>query len=177
MNSYWKKAIKVIPGGNLLYSKRPEMFLPRKWPTYFKKSKDCYVWDLRNKKYIDMIFAVGTNVLGYGNARVNKAVSKTIKKGNLSTLNTYDEVKLAKELLRINKWADMAKFARTGGEANTIAIRIAKASNKKNQNVAVCGYHGWHDWYLASNLKDKTNLNYHLANNVKTEGVNSSLNN
>ena len=126
MNSYWKKAIKVIPGGNLLYSKRPEMFLPRKWPTYFKKSKDCYVWDLRNKKYIDMIFAVGTNVLGYGNARVNKAVSKTIKKGNLSTLNTYDEVKLAKELLRINKWADMAKFARTGGEANTIAIRIVE---------------------------------------------------
>ena len=177
MNSYWKKAIKVIPGGNLLYSKRPEMFLPDKWPTYFKKSKDCYVWDLRNKKYIDMIFAVGTNVLGYGNVRVNKAVLKTIKNGNLSTLNTYDEVKLAKELLRINKWADMAKFARTGGEANTIAIRIAKASNKKNQNVAVCGYHGWHDWYLASNLKDKTNLNYHLANNVKTEGVNSSLKN
>ena len=106
---------------------------------------------------------------------MNKAVSKTIKR-NLSTLNTYDEVKLAKELLRINKWADMAKFARTGGEANTIAIRIAKASNKKS-NVAVCGYHGWHDWYLASNLKDKTNLNYHLANNVKTEGVNSSLKN
>ena len=156
MNKYWKKAIRLIPGGNLLYSKRPEMFLPNKWPTYFKKSKDCYVWDIKNKKYTDMIFAVGTNVLGYGNKKVNNAVLKAVKNGNLSTLNTYDEVNLASEILKINKWADMAKFARTGGEANTIAIRIAKAaSGKKKQNIAVCGYHGWHDWYLASNLKNK----------------------
>ena len=175
MNKNWKKAIKIIPGGNLLYSKRPEMFLPKKWPTYFKKTKNCYVWDLKNKKYIDMIFAVGTNVLGYGNERVNKAVLKTIKDGNLSTLNTYDEVRLAEELLKLNKWADMAKFARTGGEANTIAIRIARASNNKKPNVAVCGYHGWHDWYLASNIKDKKNLNNHLANNVKIAGVDKKL--
>ena len=176
MNKYWKKAIRLIPGGNLLYSKRPEMFLPNKWPTYFKKSKDCYVWDIKNKKYTDMIFAVGTNVLGYGNKKVNNAVLKAVKNGNLSTLNTYDEVNLASELLKINKWADMAKFARTGGEANTIAIRIAKAaSGKKKQNIAVCGYHGWHDWYLALNLKNKKNLNYHLGNNVRTAGVNSTL--
>jgi len=175
MNKNWKKAIKIIPGGNLLYSKRPEMFLPKKWPTYFKKTKNCYVWDLKNKKYIDMIFAVGTNVLGYGNVRVNKAVLKTIKDGNLSTLNTYDEVRLAEELLKLNKWADMAKFARTGGEANTIAIRIARASNNKKPNVAACGYHGWHDWYLASNLKNKNNLNNHLTNKVKISGVNKSL--
>ena len=152
------------------------MFLPNKWPTYFKKTKDCYVWDTNNKKYTDMIFAVGTNVLGYGNRRVNTAVNKAIKNGNMSTLNSYDEVNLASKLLKINKWADMVKFARTGGEANTIAIRIAKAAcNPKRQNIAVCGYHGWHDWYLASNLKNKKSLNYHLANNVKTAGVNSSL--
>ena len=176
MNKYWSKAIKLIPGGNLLYSKRPEMFLPNNWPTYFKKTKDCYVWDIENKKYVDMIFAVGTNVLGYGNKKVNAAVSKVIKDGNLSTLNSYDEVNLASELIKINKWADMVKFARTGGEANAIAIRIARAaSNLKKQNVAVCGYHGWHDWYLASNLKNKKNLNYHLANNVRTAGVNKAL--
>jgi glutamate-1-semialdehyde aminotransferase len=123
-----------------------------------------------------MIFAVGTNVLGYGNKRVNNAILKVVKNGNLSTLNTYDEVNLASELLKINKWADMVKFARTGGEANTIAIRIARAaSNFKKQNIAVCGYHGWHDWYLASNIKNKKNLNYHLANNVRTAGVNPTL--
>ena len=176
MKKYWNKALKLIPGGNLLYSKRPEMFLPNKWPTYFKKSKDCYLWDIKNKKYIDMIFAVGTNVLGYGNKRVNNAILKVVKNGNLSTLNTYDEVNLASELLKINKWADMVKFARTGGEANTIAIRIARAaSNFKKQNIAVCGYHGWHDWDLASNIKNKKNLNYHLANNVRTAGVNPTL--
>ena len=170
-----EKAIKIIPGGNLLYSKRPEMFLPGKWPTYYTKTKDCFVWDINNKKYIDMIFAVGTNVLGYGNSKVDNAILKSIKKGNLSTLNSFEEVRLASKLIKLNKWADMVKFARSGGEANTIAIRIARAKNEKKYNVAVCGYHGWHDWYLASNIKDKKNLNNHLANNVKIAGVNKKL--
>ena len=90
-NIYWNEALKVIPGGNLLYSKRPEMFLPNNWPTYFTKSKNCYVWDKNNKKYIDMIFAVGTNVLGYGNTKVDNFVKKTIDKGNMTTLNSYEE--------------------------------------------------------------------------------------
>lgn len=178
MKKYWNKALKLIPGGNLLYSKRPEMFLPNKWPTYFKKSKDCYLWDIKNKKYIDMIFAVGTNVLGYGNKRVNNAILKVVKNGNLSTLNTYDEVNLASELLKINKWADMVKFARTGGEANTIAIRIARAaSNFKKQNIAVCGYHGWHDWYLSVNLNGKKKLDTHLIKSLNIDGVDKNLKN
>ena len=81
------------------------------------------------------------------------AVIETVKKGNLSTLNCPEEVLLAERLIEINP-ADMVRFARTGGEANAIAVRIARAVSGKDK-VAICGYHGWHDWYLATNLKVK----------------------
>ena len=129
------------------------MFLPDYWPTYFKKSKDIYVWDKSNKKYVDMIFAVGTNVLGYANKKVDNAVKKIVSSGNMTSLNSFEEVLLAKKLLKLNKWAGMVKFARSGGEANAIAIRIARAYKKNKLKVAACGYHGWHDWYLSANLK------------------------
>ena len=173
----WSIAKKIIPGGNMLLSKKPEMFLPDYWPTYFSKSKGCYVWDLNNKKYTDVsLMGVGTNILGYNNKYVDKKVKEAIKKGNMTTLNCPEEVELAQKLLKINKWSGMVKFARTGGEAAAIAIRIARAYNKKNIILA-CGYHGWHDWYLASNISNKKNLNSHLLNNTLFEGVPDNLKN
>ena len=173
----WKKAKKIIPGGNMLLSKRPEIFLPNKWPAYFKKAKDCYVTDLDNKTYLDMsLMGVGTCVLGYSNNKVDRAVIKNIKKGNMSTLNCEEEFLLSKKLLKINKWADMVKFARSGGEANAIAVRIARAScGPKKQNIAICGYHGWHDWYLSANIKNKKNLDQHLLTGLSTKGVPNNL--
>ncbi len=171
----WKEALKLIPGGNMLKSKNPDLFLPNKWPTYFSKTSGCYVWDLDNKKYIDMsLMGVGTNILGYSNKKVDDAVSRVIKKGNISTLNCPEEVQLAKKLINLHQWADMAKFCRSGGEANAVAVRIARAFNGK-EKVAVCGYHGWHDWYLASNLSNKKNLDSHLYQNLKIKGVPKSL--
>ena len=144
----YSTAKRIIPGGNMLLSKRPEFFLPNGWPSYFKKTKGCVVWDLDGKKYYDLsLMGVGTNILGYSNSKIDRAVSKVIKAGNLSTLNCPEEVMLAEKLIEIHPWADMVKFARTGGEANSIAIRIARAAAGKD-NVAFCGYHGWHDWYL-----------------------------
>ena len=158
----WKKAKNIIPGGNMLLSKRPEMFLPDFWPTYFSKSKGCTVWDLDNKKYYDMsLMGVGTNILGYGCEEVDAEVQNIIKKGNMSSLNCPEEVYLAEKLIAMHPWADMVRFARTGGEANSIAVRIARAASGKDK-VAVCGYHGWHDWYLAANLNDDSNLDGHL---------------
>ena len=154
----WKRAKRVIPGGNMLLSKRAEMFLPEQWPTYFSKAKGCRVWDLDNREYIDMsIMGVGTNILGYGHPEIDGAVRKVIDMGNMSTLNCPEEVALAEKLIELHPWADMARFARSGGEANAIAIRIARAAAGKDK-VAVCGYHGWHDWYLSANLSDEKNL-------------------
>ena len=132
----YKKAKEIIPGGNMLLSKRPEMFLPDQWPSYFSKSKGCTVWDLDKKKYLDVcLMGVGTNLLGYANSAVDSAVSKTIKSGNLSTLNCPEEVYLAERLIELNPWADMVRLARSGGEANSIAVRIARAKTKTSRLV------------------------------------------
>ncbi|MDA7810728.1 aminotransferase class III-fold pyridoxal phosphate-dependent enzyme [Candidatus Pelagibacter sp.] len=173
----WNKAKKIIPGGGMLLSKKPEMFAPDLWPTYFTKSNGCFIWDLDNKKFMDMsLMGVGTNILGYNHPEVNDAVLKTVNKGNLTTLNCPEEVFLASKLIELHPWADMAKFARTGGEANAIAIRIARASSGKD-NVAICGYHGWSDWYLAANLKTNKNLSNHLFDGLNPKGVPKKLKN
>ena len=171
----WKRAKQVIPGGNMLLSKRAEMFLPDQWPAYFSKAKGCKVWDLDGKEYIDMsIMGIGTNILGYGHPEVDDAVRKTIDAGNMSTFNCPEEVYLAEKLIELHPWAHMVRFARSGGEANAIAIRIARAATGKDK-VAICGYHGWHDWYLSANLGDDKNLAGHLLPGLAPNGVPQSL--
>ena len=171
----WKRAKRIIPGGNMLLSKRPEMFLPNQWPTYFSKAKGCKVWDLDGNEYIDMsIMGIGTNILGYGHAEVDEAVIKTTKSGNMSTLNCPEEVYLAERLVELHQWSDMARFARSGGEANAIAIRIARAASGRDK-VAVCGYHGWHDWYLSANLGNNKGLDGHLLPGLEPNGVPRNL--
>ncbi len=171
----WKRAKQVIPGGNMLLSKRAEMFLPDLWPAYFSKAKGCKVWDLDGNEYIDMsIMGIGTNILGYGNDEVDNAVRCTIDAGNMSTFNCPEEVYLAEKLCEMHPWADMVRFARSGGEANAIAIRIARAASGKDK-VAICGYHGWHDWYLSANLGDDKNLAGHLLPGLEPRGVPDNL--
>ena len=172
-----RRASSIILGGNSLLSKNPNLFLPNKWPTYFSKSKGCNVWDLNSKKLIDMsLMGVGTNILGYCNSEVDNAVKKNIARGNVTTLNCPEEVYLAEKLIDTYSWADKVKFARTGGEANALAIRIARAASGR-ENVAFCGYHGWHDWYLSANLKDKSGLNSHLIPGLDPMGVPKKLKN
>lgn len=171
----WKRAKRVIPGGNMLLSKRAEMFLPDQWPAYFSKAKGCKVWDLDGNEYIDMcIMGIGTNTLGYGHPEVDDAVRKTIDAGNMSTLNCPEEVYLAEKLIELHPWADMVRLARSGGEANAVAIRIARAATGKDK-VAICGYHGWHDWYLAANLGGDGNLAGHLLPGLEPNGVPDNL--
>lgn len=171
----WKTAKTVIPGGNMLLSKRPEMFLPEQWPAYFSKAAGCRVWDLDGREYIDMsIMGIGCNTLGYGRPEVDDAVKRTVDLGNMATLNAPEEVELAQRLIELHPWADMARFARSGGEANAISIRIARAASGKD-GVALCGYHGWHDWYLASNLGDESKLAGHLLPGLSPNGVPKSL--
>jgi glutamate-1-semialdehyde 2,1-aminomutase len=171
----WKRAKRVIPGGNMLLSKRAEMFLPEQWPAYFSKAKGCRVWDLDGREYLDLsIMGIGTNILGYGHPEVDREVHTTIDAGNMSTLNCPEEVYLAERLVELHPWAEMVRLARTGGEANAIAIRIARAASGRDK-VAICGYHGWHDWYLAANLGDDSTLSGHLLPGLEPRGVPESL--
>jgi glutamate-1-semialdehyde 2,1-aminomutase len=120
------------------------------------------------------IMGIGTNRLGYGHPEVDAAVAATVASGNMSTLNCPEEVWLAERLVSLHPWAEMVRFARTGGEANAISIRIARAATGRD-TVAICGYHGWHDWYLATNLENVSGLEEHLLPGLEPNGVPSAL--
>lgn len=167
----YKKAKLLIPGGTQLLSKRPEMFLPELWPAYYKKAKGCAVWDLDGNKYIDMsIMGVGCCVLGYADGDIDRRVKHAIDNGNMCTLNSPEEVALAKLLLSLHPWAEMVRYTRTGGEAMTVAVRIARAYSRKD-TVLFCGYHGWHDWYLSANLSSDMALDGQLLPGLAPQGV------
>ncbi len=167
----WNKAKKLIPGGSQLLSKRSEMFLPNQWPSYYKKAKGVEIWDLDGNKFIDMsIMGVGACTLGYADEDVNNAVKSLINNGSMATLNSPEEVELAELLIKLHPWAGSVRYARTGGESMAIAVRIARAYKSKSK-IAFCGYHGWHDWYLSSNLADNANLDGHLLEGLDPKGV------
>jgi len=171
----YERAKQIIPGGTQLLSKRPEMFLPDQWPSYYSKASGVEVWDLDGNRYIDMSYSgVGTCILGHADPEVNAAVHAAVDSGSMSTLNCPEEVELAELLVELHPWSDMVRFARSGGEGMAIAVRIARAKTGRDK-VAFCGYHGWHDWYLAANLGSDDALDGHLLAELSPNGVPSGL--
>jgi glutamate-1-semialdehyde aminotransferase len=169
------KAKTLIPGGTQLLSKRPELFLPEKWPAYYSRANGAEVVDLDGRTFTDMsIMGVGACVLGYADPDVEVAVIDAVKAGNQCTLNSPQEVELAEKLIELHPWADMVRYARSGGEAMSMAVRIARASSGKDV-VAFSGYHGWTDWYLAANLGEDSALDGHLMPGLQPAGVPRSL--
>ena len=170
----WLKATKVIPEGNLMISKNPLMFSEKKWPSHFSKSKGCFIWDLDNRKFTDCSsMGVGTNILGYSNSKVDTKVIKAIKNGNISSLNSFEEIALAERLLNLNKWAKKVLFARTGADANAISIRLARLYSGKDK-IAICGYHGWHDWFLSSSNKNEKKIKENFLPFYSNSGIQKS---
>lgn len=167
----YAKAKKMIPGGTQLLSKRPEMFLPNLWPAYYSKAKGCKVWDLDGNQYTDMSYmGIGANVLGYSDDDVNAAAVHAIENSSMCTLNAPEEFELAEKLIEIHPWAEMVRYAKTGGEAVSIAVRIARAYTGRDL-ILFCGYHGWSDWYLAANLHEDSALDGHLIQGLEPKGV------
>src|SRR6267154_3283900 len=165
------RASRRIPGGTQLLSKRPSMYLPEQWPSYFAKAKGVEVTDLDGRTFTDMsMMGIGACVLGYADAEVDAAVKAAIDQGVASTLNCAEEVELADVLVELHPWAQMVRYARGGGEAMSIAVRIARARTGRDK-VAFCGYHGWCDWYLAANLAEDEALDAHLLPGLEPRGV------
>lgn len=167
----YEHAKTLIPGGTQLLSKRPEMFLPGQWPAYYVKAKGIECWDPTGRKYIDFATnGIGAPVLGFADPDVDAAVMAAIQNGSMCTLNSPEEVELAELLIELHPWAEMARFARGGGEAMAIAVRIARASTGRD-TVLFCGYHGWQDWYLAANIAEEKALDGHLLRGLEPAGV------
>ncbi len=160
-----------IPGGVQLLSKRPEQFAPNHWPGYASRAKGCEVWDLEDNHYYDVtINGIGACLLGYADPDVTRAVVNRVENGSMTTLNAPEEVYLAEKLCQIHPWAESVRFARTGGEICSIAVRIARATTGRDL-VAICGYHGWGDWYIAANLGDTSKLDGQLLPGLEPYGV------
>ena len=171
----YKKAKTLIPGGTQLLSKRPEMFLPEYWPAYYSKAKGCKIWDLDGNEYTDVSYmGIGANVLGYANDEVDEAAREAIACGGMTTLNAPEEVWLAEKLISLHPWAGGVRYAKAGGEAMALASRIARAYTKKDI-ILFCGYHGWHDWYLAANLSNRNALDDLHIPGLEPLGVPSGL--
>ncbi len=167
----YRRAKKLIPGGTQLLSKRPELFLPDQWPSYFSKARGVEVTDVDGNTYVDMsMMAIGACVLGYADPDVDGAVKAAIDAGSASTLNAPEEVELAELLCELHPWSGMVRYARAGGEAMMMAVRIARAKSGRDK-VAFSGYHGWCDWYLAANLADEAALDGQLMPGLDPAGV------
>jgi glutamate-1-semialdehyde 2,1-aminomutase len=167
----YQHARNRIPGGVHLLSKRPEMFAPGQWPAYFREARGCEIWDLDDRHYYDVgINSVGACLLGYADPDVSRAVERRVRMGSMCSLNPPEEVELADRLCAIHPWASKVRLARTGGEMAAIAVRIARATTDRSA-VAICGYHGWTDWYLAANMGDNDSLRGHLLPGLDPFGV------
>ena len=170
-----RRVLARIPGGAQLLSKRPEQFAPGQWPRHYSRAKGVYTWDLDGHRYVDMSTSgIGTCVLGFADDEVDSAVRDVIANGSMSTLNCIEELELAELLCELHPWADMVRYARSGGEALAIAVRLARAATGRS-TVAFCGYHGWHDWYLAANLAGPSSLDGHLLPGLDPGGVPAQL--
>ncbi|WP_397383636.1 aminotransferase class III-fold pyridoxal phosphate-dependent enzyme [Prosthecobacter sp.] len=166
----WEEAKTKISCGTGLLSKRAHLFDPQSWPSYFSRAKGAFIWDLDDKRYTDFTGGVGAILLGHADDEVNAAVKRRVNLGSYATLASPDEVKLADVLLDLHPWAGKVRYARGGGEALGLAVRIARAATGKS-GIAFCGYHGWSDWYLAANLGDDAALDGHLLPGLQPLGV------
>ena len=170
-----EKGKQLLPGLSQLLSKRPDMFAPGVWPGYYSRAKGAAVWDLDGNQYTDMsISGIGANILGYADPDVDAAVKRAIESGSSCSLNCPEEVELAELMCDLHPWAQMVRYARSGGEAMAIAVRIARAATGRDK-IAFCGYHGWHDWYLAANLETDNALGEHLLPGLDPRGVPQGL--
>lgn len=170
-NALYETARRLLPGGTQLLSKRPERFAPGQWPVYYKEAKGCEIVDVDGNHYLDFSTnGIGSCTLGYADPDVSAAVIEKINQGSMSSLNCPEEIELAQMLIELHPWAAGVRYARSGGEALAIAVRLARATTGRDV-IAFCGYHGWADWYLAANLGESNALDSQLLPGLNARGV------
>jgi glutamate-1-semialdehyde 2,1-aminomutase len=164
----------LIPGGTQLISRRPTRFACGVSPVYAASGKGARIRDVDGHEYIDWVSGIGAIILGYCDGVVDAAVCEQISRGINFSISHELEIELAEELIRTIPCAEMVRYAKCGGEACAIAVRIARGATGRDK-VLFCGYHGWHDWYLAANIDAEANLNAHLFPGIEPIGVPRAL--
>ncbi len=170
----YDRALQLIPGGTHLYGKRSRLHAPAVWPAYVDRAEGGHFWDVDGNEFIDYNLGAGPVMLGHAFPPVIEAVRRQLPKGQLYATSSPLELELAELVTNLVPCAEMVRFARTGGEACAVAIRIARASSRRDK-VLFCGYHGWHDWYISANLAGTDTLNGHLLPDIDPLGVPQAL--
>lgn len=170
----YQRALELIPGGTQLVSRRPTRYANGVSPIYAARAKGARFWDVDGNEYIDWVSGIGAIILGYCDPVVDDAVRRQIATGTMYSINHELEIELAEELCRTIPCAEMVRYAKCGGEACAIAVRIARGVTGRDK-VLFCGYHGWQDWYLAANLAAEASLNTHLFPGIEPIGVPRAL--
>lgn len=170
----YRRALELIPGGTQLISRRPQLYAPGLTPPYAERASGARFWDLDGNAYLDTMMCVGAAILGYADMAVDAAVLAQIGRGTASSVSSPLELELAEELVATVPCAEMVRYCKGGGEADAIAVRIARAYT--GRDIALfCGYHGWQDWYLAANLESDSVLDTHLLPGIQPRGVPQGL--
>ena len=148
-NKVFKETSKIIPLSSQTFSKSHLFYDKKYFPLFAFKGSGQYLIDLDKNKYLDFVSALGAVSIGYSNKYINKKICQTIKKGIIFSLSHPLELKVAKLLKKIIPSAEMVRFGKNGTDVNSAAIRLARYITGRNK-IAVCGYHGWQDWYIGS---------------------------
>ena len=148
------RAEKTIPLGSQTFSKSRTQYPVGISPLYIERAKGCEVWDIDGNRYVDLVSSLASVTLGYNDQSVNKAVRKQLKKGVSFSLPGKLEAEVAELICEMVPSAEMVRFGKNGSDATSAAIRLARAYTRKD-HIAVCGYHGWQDWYIGSTTRNK----------------------
>ena len=166
----YERAKQLIAGRTHLFGRRAEMQAYGVSPIYSAKQHEGHFWDVDGHEYIDFNLGAGAVLLGHAYPSVVRAVQEQATCGTGLSINHPLEIEAAELLAEIVPCAEMVRFCKGGGEAGMVAIRIARAATGRDK-VVFCGYHGWHDWYLAANLASEATLEKHLLPGISSRGV------
>lgn len=143
------RSSRVIPGGAQTYSKSWRQHIRGVSPIFLERGAGARVWDVDGNEYVDLVQGLLPNILGYAHPEVDRAVSERTALGHSFSLPHRLEVELAERLVKIIPCAETIRFAKNGSDATSGAVRAARGFTGRDR-VAICGYHGWHDWYIGT---------------------------
>ena len=154
MKNFLKRAEAVIPLGSQTFSKSRTQYPVGISPLYAARAKGAEIWDIDGNHYIDLVSALASVTLGYGDKGVEKSVAKQLKLGVSMSLPGVLEAEVAELIVEMVPSAEMVRFGKNGSDATSAAIRLARAYTGRD-HIIVCGYHGWQDWYIGATSRNK----------------------
>ena len=145
---WWERAQGLIPGGTQTLAKGPTQYVDGVAPKYLRRGRGARVWDVDGNEYVDLSMAIGPLVLGYCYPAVDEAIRRQLAEGITFSLMHPLEVEVAEQIHALVPSAEAVRFSKTGADVTSAAVRLARAYTGRPK-VLCCGYHGWHDWYVA----------------------------